>query len=130
MLIFSVNKEWGRIRRLKSPALREKIFKFSKLKKKLVLFWKMSSWLSQLHHIRFLYLNLIMLWLMMCVKNGSYLILMENRCKMAIKYWFFNMNGSSLHFLKTGNKTYRSYAIILTFFQNGDLTHSYCKIDV
>jgi hypothetical protein len=36
---------------------------------------------EQLHHIRFLYLNLLMLWLIMRIKNGSYLILMENRCK-------------------------------------------------
>jgi hypothetical protein len=34
-----------------------------------------------------------MLWLIMCVKNDSYVILMENSGKMAIKHWFLNMNG-------------------------------------
>jgi hypothetical protein len=33
----------------------------------------------------------------MCVKDGSYAVSMENRCKTAIKLRFFNMNGSSLH---------------------------------
>jgi hypothetical protein len=41
--------------------------------------------------------KLIMIWLITSVKHGSYAVLMENRCTMASKHWFFNMNGSILH---------------------------------
>ena len=41
--------------------------------------------------------------------------------------WFLNMNESSLHFLKTGDRAYKSYTIIWVFLQNGDLAHSYKK---
>jgi hypothetical protein len=78
-------KEWGCIRRFKSPALRTKILNFQNPQKS-VLLWKMSSRLSQLHHHRFLYLNFIMLWLIMCVKNGSFIMLMEIRYTFIFEY--------------------------------------------
>jgi hypothetical protein len=100
-LIFHIHT-WKRMRACKAgqiPRSDTRCLEFQNPPKS-VLLSKMSSRLSHVHRIRFLYLNLLMLWLVVSVENGSYLILMENRCKMAIKHWFFDMNGSNLHFFK------------------------------
>jgi hypothetical protein len=41
----------------------------------------------------------VMVWSIMFFKRGSYAVLMEKRCKMAIKHRFLNMNVSSLHLI-------------------------------
>jgi hypothetical protein len=90
-------KEWGRIRQLKSPALRHKTFKFLNPKKP-VLLWKMSSRLSQLHHIRFLYLNFIMVWLILYVKDTQ--CWWKTGVKWPLKIYFWIWMGQVSIFLK------------------------------
>jgi hypothetical protein len=83
----------------KIPAPRHRTFKFSKSKKISSILKNEQSVISTTTISK-----LIMVWSIMSVKHGSYAVLMENRCKMAIKHRFLNMNGSSLHFFK--NKKY------------------------
>jgi hypothetical protein len=116
--------------RVSNPPLWDTRYLYFQNPKKSVLLWKMSSRFSQLHYIRFLYLNFIMLWLILCVKNDSYLMLMENRCKMAIKHLLLNMNVSNLHFLKNRKYDIQKLRYHLNIFVNGDLTNSYWKINV
>jgi hypothetical protein len=83
-------KECGRIRQVKSPALRHRIYKF---KKKSILLWTISA-------IPYLILTCISGLIYNVCENNSYTVSMKNKCKIAIKHRVLNINGSSIHLKK------------------------------